>query len=370
MLFLRDIQVDIQMRCRRCGHAGLLARPDLERRFGPNYPVLSIAPHYRCSRCDSKDVESRPALKSRPPIPAAEEQHGFDGALGAPQGLLQSIHTESPTDDSGVQNLMDDELLDTMAEEQAVEEANFDLSIAALRSLADEDEEDEPAGLPLATVYDEPVDEEPKPEEEPDDAPAEALSNQMLAALHALFAEPTPADTGDEDREEETPDDLDDVPAEEILSFAVRDPDFRRDADTEPPDLDAEPDPEESTPEPESEPEPEPFRRRPAPSGSFDESLAALRALVEKAAAEQPEPEPRSAAPPLAAVEEPDEAAKAAIEPSAKDEPGEDKEPPAPYKTAQEKSLEETLAQLRGMLDLDNKAAGGEGEPVIKPRRR
>jgi len=54
------------------------------------------------------------------------------------------------------------------------------------------------------------------------------------------------------------------------------------------------------------------------------------------------------------------------VDEPAADEPAEEL---PPLKTAQEKSLEETLAQLRGMLDLDNDS-GEDGEPVIKPRRR
>ena len=102
-----------------------------------------------------------------------------------------------------------------------------------------------------------------------------------------------------------------------------------------------------------------PFRRPPPQPGSLDESLAALRALVEKAAAEEPEDRARNEAPPNPAELEPDPA----------DEEPEEAEDSPPVKTAQEKSLEETLAQLRGMLDLDQDS-GEDGEPVIKPRKR
>jgi len=68
MLFLRDIDVDIEIRCRICGHGGTLPLSEMRRRFGPSYPVLSIAPHFRCSRCGSRDTECAPA----PPAP--EEQ--------------------------------------------------------------------------------------------------------------------------------------------------------------------------------------------------------------------------------------------------------------------------------------------------------
>ena len=93
MLFLRDIDADVQLRCRACGHGGVLPRAMLERRFGPNYPVLSIAPHYRCSRCDSRDIESRPILAAPPAasFEAANEEPSFDAPLAALNGLLASL---------------------------------------------------------------------------------------------------------------------------------------------------------------------------------------------------------------------------------------------------------------------------------------
>lgn len=99
MLFLRDIDADVQLRCRACGHGGVLPRAMLERRFGPNYPVLSIAPHYRCSRCDSRDIESRPILAAPPAtsFDAANEEPSFDAPLAALNGLLASLRGESQT---------------------------------------------------------------------------------------------------------------------------------------------------------------------------------------------------------------------------------------------------------------------------------
>ncbi|MCW2238180.1 hypothetical protein [Azospirillum canadense] len=93
MLYLRDIEVDVDVRCLACGHEGVLPRAAMLRRFGPNYPVLSIAPHYRCSRCDSRDTESRPAA---PPVTFAaaaevEEAPSFAGPLAALQGLLDAV---------------------------------------------------------------------------------------------------------------------------------------------------------------------------------------------------------------------------------------------------------------------------------------
>lgn len=93
MLFLRDIDADVQLRCCACGHGGVLPRAMLERRFGPNYPVLSIAPHYRCSRCDSRDTESRPIV-AEPPA-AANGEPSFDAPLAALNGLLASLRGET-----------------------------------------------------------------------------------------------------------------------------------------------------------------------------------------------------------------------------------------------------------------------------------
>lgn len=102
MLYLRDIDVDVHVRCCACGHSGTLPRAMLERRFGPNYPVLSIAPHYRCSVCDSRDTESRPAPPETiepMPAPAMEEAPSFDGPLAALRGLLDAARSGRPDGD-------------------------------------------------------------------------------------------------------------------------------------------------------------------------------------------------------------------------------------------------------------------------------
>lgn len=108
MLFLRDIDVDVHLRCRSCGHGGAMPRGLLVRRFGPNYPVLSIAPHYRCSRCDSRDTESRPVPRESVPDGVAEapREPSFDAPLAALQGLLASVRgperqSESPAARTG-----------------------------------------------------------------------------------------------------------------------------------------------------------------------------------------------------------------------------------------------------------------------------
>ncbi|WP_146207995.1 hypothetical protein [Azospirillum sp. TSH64] len=100
MLFLRDIDADVQLRCRACGHGGVLPRAMLERRFGPNYPVLSIAPHYRCSRCDSRDTESRPilAVPAAPTAAPAADEPSFDAPLAALNGLLASLRGDNGPD--------------------------------------------------------------------------------------------------------------------------------------------------------------------------------------------------------------------------------------------------------------------------------
>ena len=100
MLFLRDIDADVQLRCRACGHGGVLPRAMLERRFGPNYPVLSIAPHYRCSRCDSRDIESRPILAvPQDVVPASTtDEPSFDAPLAALNGLLASLRGDDGAD--------------------------------------------------------------------------------------------------------------------------------------------------------------------------------------------------------------------------------------------------------------------------------
>lgn len=100
MLFLRDIDADVQLRCLACGHGGVLPRAMLERRFGPNYPVLSIAPHYRCSRCDSRDIESRPILAApQDAVPASTtDEPSFDAPLAALNGLLASLRGDGGAD--------------------------------------------------------------------------------------------------------------------------------------------------------------------------------------------------------------------------------------------------------------------------------
>lgn len=107
MLFLRDLDVDVLMRCRACGHEGTLPRLDLERRFGPGYPVLSLAPHFRCSKCDSRNVESRPVPTPDGPVletmvdkaATAEVEDRFQSTLAALRGLVDAAHEPDPEPD-------------------------------------------------------------------------------------------------------------------------------------------------------------------------------------------------------------------------------------------------------------------------------
>lgn len=412
MLFLRDLQVDIQMRCRGCGHDAVLARHDLERRFGPNYPVLSIGPHYRCSRCNSREVESAPAGASV--LQAAEAPaEDFSGALGALQGLLDSMRA-GPHAADDVHDLMGDDLLDTMVEEPAGEPPAPPPDNRRLEEAGDEEFDELFSKLAAVRTHDHARDDEedqdlpeaPPPPPPPPPASADSPFDETLAALRALTADDDDdwaddatedgadqhrtgrggeddwADDSDAEAEgeahplydehaealDEGPGALDDIPDEEILSFAIRDPDARGRAAVGSDAMDDAPRrPLAAGDEEEEEGEPldlAHYRRPPPEHGSLDESLAALRALVEKAAAE-PEPEPRKRTRHRPAASDGVDAAPPPAVPSTPTPA-----PPAPpVRTAQEKSLEDTLAQLRGMLDLD-KDTGEEGEPVIKPRRR
>lgn len=207
MLFLRDIDSDVQLRCCACGHSGLLPRAMLVRRFGQSYPVLSIAPHYRCSRCDSRDTESRPALV----LPTALEHEdapdpSFDASLAALNGLLASIRGSedaesppkrassgpAPTLDSALDPMPDHPMpdwnLDSSAPLDALppdDESLDDHPPARRHDLADTDDEDD--DLPdwanwrktLAGHVDEPrpsgKPDSPPPNRQPPNRPLEEL---------------------------------------------------------------------------------------------------------------------------------------------------------------------------------------------------
>lgn len=97
MLYLRDLDVDVLIRCRACGHEGVLPHAEAMRRFGAAYPVLSIAPHYRCSACNARDAESLAAPAPEPiyatPVDdytADEDDGGFAAALASLQNLVEA----------------------------------------------------------------------------------------------------------------------------------------------------------------------------------------------------------------------------------------------------------------------------------------
>ena len=341
MLFLRDIQVDIQMRCRDCGHEGVLARPDLERRFGPNYPVLSIAPHYRCSRCHSKDVESSPG----PPAAAPPDRHAHhgedtvDAGIAALQGLLNAVRADrapagKDTVEEGAAEEDEDEndivdLMPQLREAEVDGDADDDLferTMASLRTVAHPDrDEDGVGGAEEARA--------PAPETvaaEDEDIPFD----RSLAALRDLIE-------ADEPEEDESEDD----------GAAAAEP-----APPQPP-----PDPRAviaELMEEEEEEEREPFFRpresAPPSASEMELSLAALRALVEKAAEDGPEPEPEVDAPDAEAPEpDVEEPARAEPEPAVHASHARDDEP-----------FDETIAALRSLIaDRHRDADEDEDEP-------
>ncbi|HYH19278.1 MAG TPA: hypothetical protein VD995_11740 [Azospirillum sp.] len=434
ILFLRDIDVDILMRCRSCGHEGLLTRGDLERRFGPSYPVLSIAPHYRCSRCHSKDVESSPGPLAAPPadLHATRDEDTVDAGIAALQGLLDAVRGDRPAAVEDAIEEAEDDVVDLMphlreAEAKAEIDADDDLferTMASLRTVAHPERNDDGEEA-LAQAAPEPEaeaeidaaenvgDDEDEDEGEDDDAPFD----RSLAALRDLI--------GDEPHTDEEP--YEDAPAE---PFPERAPGDARAAVAE-------------IVEGEHEEEGEPFFRpresAPPSASEMELSLAALRALVEKAAQDTPppapepeaeEPEPHAPAEPEPAAhgdDEPFDETIAALRsliadrhrdadedadeppPDDEEEPVEDepeslddiseseilsftiRDPelapdeeagetehgpspdPAPPKEppARTSHLNETLAKLRGMLELDRPHRDADGEPPPhRPRRR
>jgi len=435
MLFLRDIDVDVHVRCLACGHGGALPRSMLERRFGPNYPVLSIAPHYRCSRCHSRDTESRPAPLERFPVndgsePAAEPS--FDAPLAALQGLLASVRGPNvaehkaplPPWRGGGEEAGDHanlaELDDTLPafkpfvsdapapSWQAADPLPVHASGKSWRPLeelvadgpADEDADPlwEPVSLAdMAARRGELTDDPPESfqadsfEDDTGDAP----HDETLAAMRRLFAE---ADLGEEDgaasdaffdeaEEEESvpavfshkalvrsdfdedPDDFggdpvggdagfsedsgeDEPTDEEILNFAIRDPEK----------------PAPAAPQAERTTRPSAAEEE----DGFDKTLAALRSMIEDAATEPiavpPRRKERPAADPLSdtgdarAVDPParpsakpaaakagSKAAKAAKSEGAK-------------RSAQEREIEEAMKAMRDMVDEDEALLPEHGE--------
>lgn len=363
MLYLRDIEVDVHVRCRACGHEGVLPRADMNRRFGPNYPVLSIAPHYRCSRCSSRDTESRPAP---PPystpvtaMAAQEEVPSFAGPLAALQGLLDAARSrggpvaEPETDEPETEaarapaagrvepaapGLNLDLDLDLELERLAAEGGSAPepgrrplwepVSLADLAGHDDEtgtekdrdeqDWDDEDWSPPNWALLDRDADGEPGRDEDipPPPGPAARTSrptaddpdddasrsfNRTIAALRSIL-DGRPDDRGDDARVEDAPpppplpspsppvfsikdavavpeddepedDESDDAEPsnDDILAFAIRDP------DKGPPLRERDPVPAAHTP----------AAHTPVGNEPLDRTIAALRSMVQKAAADR-----------------------------------------------------------------------------------
>lgn len=443
MLFLRDIDVDVHVRCLACGHGGALPRSMLERRFGPNYPVLSIAPHYRCSRCNSRDTESRPAPLERFAMndgaePAAEPS--FDAPLAALQGLLASVRGPDtaeretpPPPRRGALEKPDDlvnpaELDDTLpafksfvstapVPSRQADPLSAQASAKSWRPLedlvadgpADEDADPlwEPVSLAdMAARRGELTDDPPESFEAGsfDDDTGDAPHDETLAAMRRLFAEAdldgeeetAPDAFFDEAEEEEPipevfshkalvrsdfdedPDDFGDDPVdanagfseepgedepteEEILNFAIRDPEK----------------PASATPQAERSTKPSMAEEE----DGFDKTLAALRSMIEDAAIEpvavparrkeRPATDPLSdtgdawtAAPPARpSTKQPakptagkagSKAAKAAKAEGSK-------------RSAQEREIEEAMKAMRDMVEEDEAPLPEQGEPRAAP---
>lgn len=496
MLFLRDIDADVQLRCRACGHGGVLPRAMLERRFGPNYPVLSIAPHYRCSRCDSRDIESRP-IPAEPPtagLPAASnDEPSFDAPLAALNGLLASLRggdggrdrtadaeppppppapvrgkpvSERPLSDlvadgpaeDGAAPLWEPVSLADMAarlgrpspaddwsndwdDEPAADDARTaandegpepvrdevggtadpdgaesedgdpdddgDETLMAMRRLlaqayGSDDDEDDPAPEPQAgraTSFaeppsaDGPVDDGPglrgrgQDEDAQDEPPV--FSHKVLVRRDYeedgadAGSDPWHLESGDSGREDDLEDgdpDGEEPSEDEILSFAIRDPEKPVPASVSRPAKPAPP-PAEPLDFDQHRAERRALRPPPPPEDEegFDRTLAALRSMIEDAANE-PAEEEEEAAPP--SLKNPRNAGRIVDKPVRREEPddpvpgrgGDDwsvpagwgesdpapeaaapeqepEPPPAGRRSAQEREIEEAMKALRGMIE-------------------
>ncbi|KAA0575544.1 hypothetical protein [Azospirillum sp. Sh1] len=496
MLFLRDIDADVQLRCRACGHGGVLPRAMLERRFGPNYPVLSIAPHYRCSRCDSRDIESRPILAEPPTagLPAASnDEPSFDAPLAALNGLLASLRggdggrdrtadaeppppppspppapvrgkpvselplsdlvADGPAEDGAAPlwepvSLADmaarlgrpspaddwpndwddepaagdartaandegpeparDEVADTADPDGAESEDgdpddDGDETLMAMRRLlaqayGSDDDEDDPAPEPRAgraasfaepPSFGGPVGDRPDPREDEQDEPP-VFSHKVLVRRDFeddgadAGTDPWQPESGDGGREDDLEDggsDGEEPSEEEILSFAIRDPEKPIPASASRPAKPAAP-PAEPLDFDQHRAERRAQRPPPPPEDEegFDRTLAALRSMIEDAANEPAEEEEDAAPPPKgprdagrmvdkpARREEPDDPAPDRGEddwspPTGWGEPDpapeaaapeqeKDPEPaPAGRRSAQEREVEEAMKALRGLIE-------------------
>ena len=483
MLFLRDIDADVQLRCRACGHGGVLPRAMLERRFGPNYPVLSIAPHYRCSRCDSRDIESRPILAEPPAAnlsTAGNDEPSFDAPLAALNGLLASLrggdggrdrtadaeepppppapvrgkpvselplsdHVDDGPAEDGAAPLWEpvsladmaarldrqsppdgwpndwdddpatgdartaanderpeparDEVADAGAPDGADPEADpeddGDETLMAMRRLlaqayGSDDDEDDPAPEARAGGRPDPLKDEQGEEDQGEDEPP-VFSHKVLVRRDFeddgadAGADPWQLESGDDGQEDEFEDDGPDgeePSEEEILSFAIRDPEKPVPASANRP---AKPVPPPAEPLDFDQHRAERRAQRPPPppedEEGFDRTLAALRSMIEDAANEPAEEEEDAAPPPAKGLRN---AGRAVDKPARREDaddpapdrsgddwsvptgwgdpdpapeaaaPEEEKDPePAPVsrRSAQEREIKEAMKALRGLIE-------------------
>lgn len=350
MLFLRDLSDDLAIRCRACGHAGVLDRDALERRFGGSYPVLSIGPHFRCSRCDARDPEvvpAQPADRHSTTAPVPEERledslsalRAMAAAFGARDPLPSAEPWRYPQDDGGIVESKDEP-----------EEPPAWGRRAPAHAIADPgtlpDDEDDDGTVPQRATTVSPMDptgleDSPPPAWSHRDGPVFATAWRDAddaddADLVDRWDEDEaggPAPEGEEERGLPDEPAEDDLPDHEIVSFAIRDPDRR------------------------------------APAANLDDTMAMLRGMVQTAAGEtgSPPAEVRQLRPSVARTAD-DTVRLAARKPEGKAErPAEETggkraaaEPAAAARSGPAVPFSDTLAKLRGLLDLDD-------EP---PRRR
>ncbi|MGQ9370928.1 hypothetical protein [Azospirillum sp. ST 5-10] len=402
MLFLRDIDGDVRIRCLSCGHEGRLLRADLVRRFGPGYPVLSLAPHFRCSRCHSRDTESRPFAAAAPPQPAAEPPATPAAVPWTADTLLNSLlesldepdvpapaAAEDEDEDEAEEIAGEDEPRDLPfarpaaaepegeeedekeeeGEEGAEEDIAVDRTLAALRAFigdgigdgvgpGDVEPSEEPAAGTGAVAAEGPAAEDGgfPPDADTPEAFFRGLGRQDEGGA-APEESTAAAEAGEPVEGEPEAEEVEEVTDEEILDFAIRDREAppAADEENEEPPLDLV----DVVPEGEDDP---------ARPDLFAETLANLRDLVgddgkderrdepapgRPEEAEEVRPAPVRAAPlsmaaSLAALRELVEKAAQEDEP-----PARPRRPPPPKPRPPERPFSETLAALRGMLDLD-----------------
>lgn len=346
MLFLRDIDTDVQIRCRACGHEGVLPLGEMVHRFGPNYPVLSIAPHYRCSRCLSRETECAPVPFVPPPVESHRAPASVDPETARIAALLSNFAAAARAPEPAVEDEPEPYPSfyppgdDADEPPPPPEPHPLERFRVMLPSEIDEPEEAPPAETepdPLELLRSmfppEAGEPAPPPAPEPEEDPLERLQALLRADAGTPNDEPV-EDAEDTDRgvarlfardtvedvpEESPPEELDEEPS----PFAIRDREPpRRAAETEEP-----------------------------ASPQVRDAMAVLRNLVESAAGEamparKADGEPPVEPPPLVLDQ--------------RDEPA-----PEPRRPAREAdSFENTLSKLRSLLDLDEPAQ----EPPPKPR--